>query len=55
MAQAIHNNITSRFHNLSDAVLADALGHADAMLKGAEAECKALKDELAPRAYRSRR
>jgi hypothetical protein len=46
MAQAIHNNITSRFHNLSDAVLADALGHADAMLKGAEAECKALKDEF---------
>ena len=26
--------------------LADALGHADAVLKGAEAECKALKDEI---------
>lgn len=36
----------SRFHNLSDASLADLLGHADAVLKGAEAECKLLKDEF---------
>ena len=36
----------SRFHNLSDEALADALGHADAVLKGAEAECKSLKDEF---------
>jgi hypothetical protein len=44
MAQAIHNH--SRFHNLSNEMLADALGHADAALKGAEAECKLLKDEF---------
>jgi hypothetical protein len=46
MAQATHTIITSRFHNLSDQMLADALGHADAALKGAEAECKSLKDEF---------
>jgi hypothetical protein len=46
MAQATDNYTTSRFHNLSDGALADALGHADALLKGAEAECKALKDEF---------
>ena len=44
MAQATHNSI--RFHNLSNETLADALGHADAVLKGAEAECRALKDEI---------
>jgi hypothetical protein len=36
----------SRFHNLSDSALADMLGQADAVLKGAEAECKLLKDEF---------
>jgi hypothetical protein len=46
MAQAIQTYTTSRFHNLPDAALADALGEADAVLKGAEAECKALKDEF---------
>src|ERR1700722_6368089 len=46
MAQAINPSITSRFHNLSNEALAAALGHADAVLKGAEAECKALKDEI---------
>ena len=46
MAQAVHDNITTRFHNLSDAALADALGQADAVLKGAELECKSLKDEF---------
>ena len=46
MAQAIHNSITSRFHNLSDTTLAEEIGHADALLKGAEVECKALKDEF---------
>ena len=46
MAQAIAIHTTSRFHNLSDGALADALGHADACLKGADAECKALKDEF---------
>jgi hypothetical protein len=34
------------FPQLSDANLADLIGDADAVLKGAEAECKALKEEL---------
>lgn len=46
MAQATNPSTTSRFHNLSNGALADALGHADAVLKGAEGECKALKDEI---------
>ena len=46
MAQANTNITTSRFHNLSNEALADALGNADAVLKGAEAECKELKDEF---------
>ena len=46
MAQATDLPTTSRFHNLSSGALADALGRADAVLKGAEAECKALKDEI---------
>jgi hypothetical protein len=46
MAQATGNYTTSRFHNLSNGALADALGRADAVLKGAEVECKALKDEF---------
>jgi hypothetical protein len=46
MAQAANPSTTSRFHNLSNEVLADALGHADTALKGAEAECKVLKDEF---------
>ena len=46
MAQATDNYTTSRFHNLSNGALADALGRADAVLKGAEVECKALKEEF---------
>jgi len=48
MAQATNVSIISpsRFHNLADPALADAIGHADALLKGAEAECKLLKDEF---------
>jgi hypothetical protein len=46
MAQAACNYTTSRFHNLSNGALADALGRADAVLKGAEVECKVLKDEF---------
>src|SRR5580704_15634319 len=48
MAQATNVSIIplSRFHNLAEPALADALGHADALLKGAEAECKLLKDEF---------
>src|ERR1700751_4134745 len=40
----------SRFHNVSNEALADMLGQADAVLKGAEAECKTLKDEFKRRA-----
>jgi hypothetical protein len=39
----------SRFHNLSNEALADAIGQVDAVLKGAEAEVKALKDEFKTR------
>jgi hypothetical protein len=46
MAQAIHNNITPRFHNLSNEMLADAIGSADLALNAHEAEVKALKDEF---------
>ena len=48
MAQATNvSTITaSRFHNITDETLADMLGQADAVLKGAEAECKSLKDEF---------
>jgi hypothetical protein len=49
MAQATHAYTTSKFHNLSNEALADAIGNADAALKGAEAECKALKDEFKAR------
>ena len=45
MAQAANPSI--RFHNLSNEALADEIGHADALLKGAEAECKALIDRYA--------
>lgn len=44
MPQAISS--ISRFHNLSNEALADAIGQADAVLKGAEAECRSLKDEF---------
>jgi hypothetical protein len=47
MAQAIQQY--NRFHNLSAEQLADAIGHADAVLKGAEAEVKALKEEFKSR------
>jgi hypothetical protein len=48
MAKANNPSTTSpsRFHNLSNEALADMLGQADAVLKGAEAECKLLKGEF---------
>jgi hypothetical protein len=46
MTQAANPSIISRFDNLSNEALADALGRADAGLKGAEAECASLKDEF---------
>jgi hypothetical protein len=50
MAQADHAYSTSKFHNLSNEAPADAIGQADALLKGVEAECKSLKDESKRRA-----
>jgi hypothetical protein len=47
MAQATHDH--SRFHNLSNEALADAIGSADLALKAHEAEVKALKDEFKTR------
>ena len=49
-ATAVPTTSPSRFHNVSDEALADLLGQADAVLKGAEAECKLLKDEFKRRA-----
>jgi hypothetical protein len=46
VAQANHPSTTSCFHNLSNEALADAIGHVDAVLKGADAECRGLKDEF---------
>ena len=46
---ATNSNTTSRFHNLSDAALADEIGRVDAIQKAAEAELKALKDEFKAR------
>lgn len=43
------NTTPSRFHNISDAQLADEIGRTDAALKGVEAEMKALKDEFKAR------
>jgi hypothetical protein len=42
----------NRFHNLSNEALADAIGQADAVLKGAEAEAAALKSEFRGRGLR---
>lgn len=49
MATSTDTTNPSRFHNLSNEALADAIGAADAVLKAAEAECKALKDEFKQR------
>jgi hypothetical protein len=48
---ATPNNITpaSRFHNLSDAALADEIGRVDAAVKGAEAQLTLLKNEFKAR------
>jgi hypothetical protein len=46
---AVQQNTTSRFHNLSDAMLADEIGRVDSISKAAEAEMKALKDEFKAR------
>src|ERR1700735_2894452 len=49
MAQAVHAYTTSKFHNLSNEALADAIGNTDLALKAHEAECKALKEEFKAR------
>jgi hypothetical protein len=49
MAPATDSYTTSCFHNLTDEMLADAIGTADLTLKAHEAECKALKDEFKQR------
>jgi hypothetical protein len=41
--------MASKYHNLSDAALADEIGRIDAIAKAAEAELKALKDEFKAR------
>jgi hypothetical protein len=46
---AVQQNTTSRFHNPSDAALADELGRVDSISKAAEAELKTLKDEFKSR------
>jgi hypothetical protein len=49
MATSQNTTTASRFHNLSDAALADEIGRIDAISKAAEAELKTLKDEFKAR------
>ena len=49
MATLYNTTAPSRFHNLSDAVLADEIGRVDSISKAAEAELKVLKDEFKAR------
>jgi hypothetical protein len=49
MATLINTTPASRFHNLSNAALADEFGRADSVVKAAEAELKLLKDEFKSR------
>jgi hypothetical protein len=46
---ATATNTTTRFHNLSDAALADEIGRVDSISKAAETELKVLKDEFKAR------
>jgi hypothetical protein len=46
MVQVTSSLSRSRFDNLTDEMLADALGHANAIAKGAIAEVEALKSEF---------
>ena len=50
MATNADTTTTSRFHNISDAALADEIGRVDSISKAAEAELKLLKDEFKQRA-----
>jgi hypothetical protein len=49
MAASQNTTAHSRFHNLSDAALADEIGRVDSISKAAEAELKVLKDEFKAR------
>jgi hypothetical protein len=49
MAQATNLSTTSKFHNLCNEALADAIGATDATLKGIEAALKEYKDEFKAR------
>jgi hypothetical protein len=49
MATSQNTTTPSRFHNLSNEALADAIGRADAIVTAAEAELSALKDEFKSR------
>ena len=49
MATAASTTTASRFHNIADAALADEIGRLDAIVKAAEAELKAAKDEFKAR------
>jgi hypothetical protein len=49
VTQATHSNSTPSWHNFTNEMLADAIGRADAILKGAEAEVAALKGEFKSR------
>lgn len=51
MATRTDTTSPSRFHNVSDQALADALGKADAIAKAAVAELDALKDEAKRRGH----
>ncbi len=49
MATAASTTTVSRFHNIAEAALADEIGRLDAIVKAAEAELKAAKDEFKAR------
>ena len=53
MADIKNTTSPSRFHNLSDAALADELGRVDAIVKAAEAELTSLKTEFRTRGLSS--
>ncbi|HEV2572006.1 MAG TPA: hypothetical protein VGU72_09735 [Beijerinckiaceae bacterium] len=50
---AVSNTTINRFHNVSDAALADMLGAADAIMKAAKAELDAHKAEFQKRGLAS--
>jgi hypothetical protein len=53
MATPQNTTSPSRFHNMSDAALADELGRVDAIAKAAETELADLKTEFRLAAFRA--